>query len=127
MPRAGRRLRVLCLCGSVLGALCLPPGVLLPGTRLPRVRLSLAPWLSPPSPSEALWEAGRGCCFLGGGFLLHIRPDSLCPGNRGHQLPRELTWTHSCPGSASSEGLVTEGLSLRVPGPRHRGADCTPP
>lgn len=74
MPRAGRRLRVLCLCGSVLGALCLPPGVLLPGTRLPRVRLSLAPWLSPPSPSEALWEAGRGCCFLGGGFLLHIRP-----------------------------------------------------
>lgn len=127
MPRAGRRLRVLCFCGSVLGALCLPPGVLLPGTRLPCVRLSLAPWRSPPPPPWRLCgRPGVAAASWEEAFSSTSVPDSLCPGNRGHRLPRELTWTHSRPGSASSKGLVTEGLILRVPGPRHRGADCTP-
>lgn len=63
-------------------SLWLHPRCSVPPTRGPAARhppalreaLTCALALPTPSPLEALWEAGCGCCFLGGGFLLHIRP-----------------------------------------------------
>lgn len=97
-----------CLCGSVLGSV--PPTTCPAARHLPSP--PFAPW--PTLPQRLRGGQGVAAVSRVGALSSTSILDSV-PGTVAAGCHGDLTWTHSCPGSASSEGLVTEGESQ---GPR---------